>query len=362
MIKESSGNLLEVDADALVNTVNTVGVMGKGIALQFKRAFPENFRQYESVCKKKQVKLGEMLVHENISISGPRYVINFPTKNHWKSRSRLVDIESGLRSLRAVIIELKIRSVAVPPLGCGNGGLDWTDVYPLIKKILGDLPDVDILVFPPAGAPNADSMPVRTKRPKMTPLRAALLLAFEHYSRRSTAMSESDTGILSIVEAQKVTYFLQLAGWDSKIEFIPSYFGPYARTVDQFISSVEGHFIRGYGDGSTGSKATLTLDPEALAEAHDVLDGDLDYKRALQRFEEIVNGFEFPYGVELLSTVHYVITMEREPPSIGKVMHSINSWSKRKGELFKEKQALLAYRHLIQTRVVAPEPSVLQNV
>lgn len=361
MIKEAHGNLLEADVDALVNTVNTVGVMGKGIALQFKRAYPENFHQYELACKNKQVKLGEMFVHENIAISGPRYIINFPTKGHWKSRSKLGDIEMGLRSLRNVISDLRIRSIAIPPLGCGNGGLAWTDVYPLIEQILGVLTDIEILVYPPEGAPSASSMPVRTNRPKMTPIRAALMLAFERYSQRSTEMGQSDNGILSIVEAQKVAYFLQLAGWNSDLEFIPSHYGPYAQTIDQFISSVEGHFVRGYGDGSTGSKATLTLDPDALTEAHRVLDQSDEYQETLLRFEQIVDGFEFPYGVELLSTVHYVITMESNPPTIDKVMHAINSWSQRKGELFKEKQALLAYRHLIQANVVAPEPSVLRG-
>src|SRR5215217_1937485 len=179
MIEEAIGNLLEANVDALVNTVNTVGVMGKGIALQFKRAFPENFRQYEKACKNQDVRLGEMFVHELSAITGPRFIVNFPTKGHWKEQSRIEDIASGLRDLRRVIEVYEMKSIAVPPLGCGNGGLDWTQVYPMIQDMLGGLPGLRVLVYPPAGAPSPKDMPVRTKRPAVTRTKAALLLAFE---------------------------------------------------------------------------------------------------------------------------------------------------------------------------------------
>ncbi len=152
MITESSGNLLEADADALVNTVNTVGVMGKGLALQFRRAYPEMFRDYARAAKAGEVRLGSMHVWPTDQLTGPRYVINFPTKGHWKSPSRLADVASGLDDLVAVIRALDLGSVALPPLGCGNGGLDWAVVAPLIRARLGDLKDVDIRLFPPAGS------------------------------------------------------------------------------------------------------------------------------------------------------------------------------------------------------------------
>lgn len=352
MIEEASGNLLEADVDALVNTVNTVGIMGKGIALQFKRAFPDNFRHYEKACKNNELRLGRVFVHEVEAITGPRYIVNFPTKSHWKSKSRLEDIESGLLDLRNTIQALGIKSIAVPPLGCGNGGLDWREVYPLIRRVLGQLEDVKILVYPPAGAPSATSMPIRTKRPSMTSRRASFLLALERYSCRSVANGLSETSELSLVEAQKVAYFLQLAGDRTQWDFAPSYYGPYARAVDQFISSVEGHFVSGYGDGSSGSRATLSLDKRALSEAHGLLDRDENYQATLQRFEDIVDGFEFPYGIELLSTVHFVIAQSDEPPSVREVVDAIGAWSKRKGLLFKERQASIAYRHLIDVGLV----------
>jgi O-acetyl-ADP-ribose deacetylase (regulator of RNase III) len=358
MIEEASGNLLAADVDALVNTVNTVGIMGKGIALQFKRAFPDNFRQYEKACKAHTVNVGTMFVHEMDAIAGPRFIVNFPTKKHWKSQSRIEDIESGLEDLRTVIEKLDVKSIAVPPLGCGNGGLDWSEVYPLIRHKLGEIVGVRVLVYPPAGAPDPSTMPVRTKRPKVTPLRAALLLAFERYRNRSIETGLSDTEAISLVEAQKIAYFLQLAGGKTQWDFEPSYYGPYAHAIDQFISSVEGHYVRGFGDGSSGSKATLTLDDTTLVESHDVMRGDSEFNDTLRRFEAIVDGFEFPYGIELLSTVHYVIAHSSHPPSVDEVVQAIGGWSARKAGLFKTPQATAAYRHLVDVRVVEPVAGV----
>jgi O-acetyl-ADP-ribose deacetylase (regulator of RNase III) len=155
VIEEAHGNLLEADVEALVNTVNTVGVMGKGIALQFKRSFPHNFKSYEAACKRGEVRLGEMFVHETGTIDNPKYIVNFPTKKHWKSRSTVADIKVGLTALRSTITALGLRSIAIPPLGCGNGGLDWAEVHPVIREGLADLSAVRILIYPPQGPANS---------------------------------------------------------------------------------------------------------------------------------------------------------------------------------------------------------------
>ncbi|MBZ0258634.1 macro domain-containing protein, partial [bacterium] len=128
MIEFATGNLLKADAEALVNTVNCVGFMGKGIALQFKQAFPENFKSYERACKKGEVKIGEIFVHDQHSMINPKYIFNFPTKNHWKGKSKIEDIKSGLDSLVKNIKRFGIKSIAIPPLGCGLGGLEWNEV------------------------------------------------------------------------------------------------------------------------------------------------------------------------------------------------------------------------------------------
>ena len=149
MIKFLSGSPLDAPVEAVVNTVNTVGVMGKGIALMFKEAFPENFRAYEAACKRKEVRVGHMFVTENLALCGPRWILNFPTKQHWRQPSRMEWITAGLRDLRGVVEENNIRSIALPALGCGNGGLDWSEVRPEIEQSLAEMNDVDVLVFEP---------------------------------------------------------------------------------------------------------------------------------------------------------------------------------------------------------------------
>ena len=162
MFTEATGNLLEAEVDALVNTVNTVGVMGKGIALQFKNAFPDNYEAYRRACKDEAVRLGEMFVFETGVLGRPRWIINFPTKQHWRARSRLRDIEAGLVALCVAIREHQIKSIAVPPLGCGSGGLDWADVLPSILTRLDEL-DAEVWIYPPGSTPNAGQMVVATE-------------------------------------------------------------------------------------------------------------------------------------------------------------------------------------------------------
>lgn len=162
MIEYKTGDLLAEDAEALVNTVNCVGFMGRGIALRFKKAFPANFKAYEAACRRGEVRPGRMFVFETKQLANPRYVINFPTKRHWRGKSRLSDIDVGLEALVGEIRSRGIRSIAVPPLGSGLGGLNWTDVRPRIERALGPLPDTRVVVFEPKGAPAATKMPNST--------------------------------------------------------------------------------------------------------------------------------------------------------------------------------------------------------
>ena len=153
MIRSVTGNLLEANAEALVNAVNTVGVMGKGIALQFRLAFPRNYELYRAACKRGDVVPGRMFVVPTNSSDNPKFIINFPTKRNWKNQSLMQDIDAGLCDLIDAIRREQIRSIAIPPLGCGNGGLRWSDVRPRIASALNILPDVEVLLYePPASA------------------------------------------------------------------------------------------------------------------------------------------------------------------------------------------------------------------
>ena len=150
MITLATGDLLNAPAEALVNTVNTAGVMGKGIALMFKRRFPENYKNYVAACFAGDVRVGRMFVCPVSELGGPKWIINFPTKEHWRNPSKLEWVISGLNALKDVIRERKIRSIAIPPLGCGNGGLDWKVVRPLIENAFQQFPDVNVIIYEPA--------------------------------------------------------------------------------------------------------------------------------------------------------------------------------------------------------------------
>jgi O-acetyl-ADP-ribose deacetylase (regulator of RNase III) len=342
MLTEEHGNLLEAPADALVNTVNTVGIMGKGLALQFKQAYPGNFRAYESACRRGEVRLGEMFTYETGRLDGPRLIINFPTKAHWRSRSKLDDIKVGLRSLRTVISERDIQSIAVPPLGCGNGGLDWAEVRPLIIEALGDLPGVRVLLYPPQEAPSAKSMPVRTRRPRMTAGRSALLAMLGSYVGLSRREEVATADGASLLEIQKLMYFLQERGQDLGLDYVKGRYGPYADNLNHALEALEGHYVRGYGDRSD---RVLKLSPISLMSgAADEAEKWL-YEHAengtrdrIGAVTDLVTGFASAYGVELLATVHW--TSNREVPGGSTdpaiLTAVIGGWNERKERLFTE--------------------------
>lgn len=272
MIEQGIGNLLEAPVEALVNTVNTEGVMGKGIALQFRQAYPAMFRAYEKACGAGEVRLGEVHVYDLGGLAGgPRWILNFPTKGHWRERSRLTNIEKGLADLAAKIRQLQIKSIAVPPLGCGNGGLNWNDVRPRIEQAFSVIPDVRILLYPPAGAPSARSMPNRTERPKMTAGQAAMVVLMDRYLK----------GLLdpfvSLLEVQKLMYFLKAAGEPiPKLKFNADRFGPYAPSLRHSLIRMENHLTRGYGEGRDAPNTPLELLPGAVEEADTFLQGSQD--------------------------------------------------------------------------------------
>ena len=211
MIHLVSGNLLEAETEALVNTVNCVGVMGKGIALQFKQAFPDNFKDYAQACDKGKVRMGRMFVYRTDRMFHPKYIINFPTKRHWKAKSRLEDIELGLKDLMRVIKDLGIKSIAVPPLGSGLGGLNWEEVKRKIIDSFDGVLDVEVLLYEPKGAPKSDEIPIATSKPRMTRGRALLVKLLDIY--RSQGYRHN------LLEIQKLMYFLQEAGEKLRLKF-----------------------------------------------------------------------------------------------------------------------------------------------
>jgi O-acetyl-ADP-ribose deacetylase (regulator of RNase III) len=336
MIYKAEGDLLGTNAEALVNTVNTVGVMGKGIALQFKQAFPDNYKAYEAACKHGEVELGRMFVFHRQS--DPRIIINFPTKKHWRGKSKIADIESGLRALVEVVRKEKIRSIAVPPLGCGNGGLDWKDVRPRIERAFAELPSVVVQLFYPEGAPKADEMKIATARPTMTFGRAVILELLNRYALPGYR--------LTLLEIQKLAYFLQEAGEPLKLDFQKQRYGPYAENMHFVLQRMEGHFVRGYGDRSRD--VSLELFPDAVREASEFLAARSDVSERLTKVATLIEGYETPYGLELLSTVHWVAVHEnpKAKSDVDAVISGVISWNDHKRRTFIPRRITGAWNRL----------------
>jgi O-acetyl-ADP-ribose deacetylase (regulator of RNase III) len=342
MIEIAKGNILEADAEALVNTVNCTGFMGKGIALQFKQAFPANFKAYETACHAGQVVPGRMFIFDNGRLLNPRYVINFSTKRHWRGKSRIGDIRSGLKALLDDVRQLGVRSIAVPPLGCGLGGLDWREVRPMIEDAFLELPDVRVLLFEPVGTPDAKAMPVGTARPRMTPARALFIKLMDAYA----ALEYSRT----LLEVQKLAYFLQEAGEPLRLNYEAGHYGPYAANLNKVLELMEGHFIRGYGD-SQKPHAEIELLPGAVEEATAFLADKSESLARLERVAELIEGFDTPYGMELLATVHWVAhrggpKSDTRASDVAAAVEQVHAWNPRKQRVFKPEHVRTAWSQL----------------
>jgi O-acetyl-ADP-ribose deacetylase (regulator of RNase III) len=343
MIDLIQGNLLEAEADALVNTVNTEGVMGKGVALQFSKKFPEMLAAYKKACEAGEVRPGHMHIFERGEMFQPRYIINFPTKRHWRSPSRIEDIEAGLKALVKEIEKRGIRSIALPPLGCGNGGLDWNEVLPRIKAALDPLKNVRVLVFPPKGAPAAEDIVHSTPRPEMNPSRAIVLKIWRQY----LALGYQ----LTLLEIHKLLYFLQESGEPLRLRFAKETYGPYADNLRHLLHRFEGHFTLGFGDGRNKPDTEITLQPGAVEEAEAFLTANADSSvpslERLNRVTKLVEGFESPYGMELLATVHWVAVHE-DAKDLDSAVTAVHAWNSRKRKLMAREHVALAHNRLAE--------------
>lgn len=334
MIEYKSGDILREDAEALINTVNCVGVMGRGIALQFKNAFPENFKAYAAACKNDEVQPGRMFVFETGQLTNPRFIINFPTKRHWRGKSRMEDIEAGLKALVETIRLYNIRSIAIPPLGSGLGGLDWSEVKPRIEAALQPLVDVRVIIYEPKGAPATEKMVRNREVPTMTAGRAALV---ELMSRYLGGLLDP---FVTLLEVHKLMYFMQEAGEPLKLKYQKAPYGPYAENLRHVLNAIEGHLVSGYADGGDAPDKQLRLVPGAIDDATTFLQQHPDTRARFDKVAELVEGFESPFGLELLSTVHWV--MKNEPVNtMDEVVNHTYAWNDRKRQ-FTPRQIALA--------------------
>ncbi|HUB05844.1 MAG TPA: macro domain-containing protein [Myxococcales bacterium] len=336
MIEFLAGDILKADAEALVNTVNCVGFMGRGIAAQFKRAFPENYEAYRLACGRGEVRPGAMFVFETGRGGGPRFVINFPTKRHWRGESRIEDIDSGLVALIKEVERRRIRSIAVPPLGCGLGGLTWRDVRPRIEHAFSTLPEVRVLAFEPEQA--SRELRPSGRAPAMTEGRAILIRLIDRY------LAGLMDPFVTLLEVHKLLYFAQEGGQRLRLRYAKGPYGPYAENLRHVLSAIEGYFLSGYLDGGDAPDKQLQLLPGALEAATAFLAGPSDGVEGINRVSKLVDGYETPFGMELLSTVHWVATRER-PADVNGVVAAVHAWGERKRR-FSPEQIWLALSQL----------------
>jgi O-acetyl-ADP-ribose deacetylase (regulator of RNase III) len=355
MIRYTQGNLLESGAEALVNTVNTVGISGKGIALMFKEAYPENFKTYAAASKAGRIAPGGLLITERHDMLGPRFIINFATKQHWRQPSRLAWIAEGLGNLRHEIESRRIGSIAIPPLGAGNGGLAWADVKPLIAEALAGL-DCDIVVYEPTRA--YQNVVKRHGVEKLTPARALVAEMIRRYAVLGFECS--------MLEAQKLAWFLRRAvgvlALDNPIgdDFLAHRYGPYSDSVRHLLDSLDGSYVAcdtriadakpfdtlRFDDARRDRVAVYLTTPDAAV-----------FGPALAWASAVIDGFQSPYGMELLSTIDWLHEREAVPLELPAMMAAIPRWpgpsgsGARKARLFPDRDVGIAIDHL---RAVIP--------
>jgi O-acetyl-ADP-ribose deacetylase (regulator of RNase III) len=351
MIRYTTGNLLDARTDAIVNTVNTVGIMGKGIALMFKEAFPANFREYEAACKRGDVRTGRMFITERSAIMGaPRWLINFPTKQHWRSNARLEWVEAGLEDLRAVILEKQIRSIALPPLGCGNGGLNWREVRPAIERALGDLPDVEIVVYEPTR--EYQNVAKRSGVEKLTPARALIAELVRRYWILGIECS--------LLEIQKLAWFLEREIETLRLpnplalQFSANRYGPYANRLDHLLDGLDGTYLSSQVRIPDAKPADVIAfnDAKKDAVAAYIKSEASNFIPALEGVSRRISGFESPLGLELLATVDWLLVRDGVEATLDAVKAALRSWpggsgaGERKLRLFDDRMLRLALERL----------------
>jgi len=336
-ISFKKGDMFSEPVEALVNTVNCVGVMGKGVALEFKNRWPANFKAYKKLCDAKALAPGQMFIFDTKELftsEGPRFLVNFPTKAHWRSKSKLSYVADGLDALAEKIKYHNIKSIAIPPLGCGNGGLDWIDVKPLIETKLGELDGVEIVVFPPKDAVDQPEH-INTALP-MTFERAILLKSLND-------LEKYFDGSFDRISLQKIAYFLQELGIDFRLKFSRNLHGPYSETLRKAYIAFEQHgMIKGFSQGDRQAHVT----PSGCAVADEFLGGAFqDSDDTIDRLSKLVQGYESPYGLELLSSVHWLAHHERHYP-VEKIIAEMRGWNENKRSSFSDEAIRIAYQRL----------------
>ncbi len=345
MMRYITGNILESSAQAIVNTVNTVGVMGKGIALQFKKAFPRNYKSYLDACKNNDLKIGKLFVCiDSNMISGQKIIINFPTKTDWRKPSEYEYIEKGLDNLIEIINHYNIKSIAIPPLGAGNGGLEWEKVKKIINTKLQNV-DIDILIYEPTKQIKEH---LKNERVKLTKARALLLYVLFDLVKNGEYVSE--------FSSEKICYFLQVFGAEKffKLNFKPNFYGPYSGKVRYILNVLNGSYIMGYSDMSKKPFDPLILLSDGYITVKEYIENDVELIEIFEKTRKFLTGFYSDFSLELLSSIHYIV-LENKTFDEAVILQKLSGWNDRKRSLFSnEKYIKIAINHIKRNALLIP--------
>lgn len=351
MISFTKGNLLDADVEAVVNTVNEVGVMGKGIALMFKEAYPDNFKAYAKACKSGEVKVGKIFVTRRDQLLGPKWIVNFPTKKHWRQKTKMEWIIAGLQDLREFVVTEGVRSIAIPPLGSGNGGLNWAEVRPHVVKHMGDLDGLSVVVYEPTH--QYQNVSKRAGVKKLTPARALIAELIRRYSVLGFECT--------ILEVQKLAWFLERSikqlGLQNPLDlrFEAGLYGPYANRLTHLLNALDGSYLecdRRIPDARPMDLIRFDGKQKENIRAY-LRTGDAKvYLEALDRASDVIDGFESPLGLELLATVDWLLSEEQRKPTIEAIKEGLTAWpggknaGSRKHRIFDDRQLGLALKRM----------------
>lgn len=333
MIHYTKGNIIQADVEALVNTVNTVGVMGKGIALVFKKAFPNNFKIYRKLCEEKEFNIGDMLITNTGQIR-PKFIVNFPTKKHWRGKSKIEFIEIGMKELVKEINKKQIKSIAIPPLGCGNGGLNWNEVKAIILRELELVnEEIKVIIY----EPGFNNQEIKSKKEiSLTPARAMLLASLNNYQVLGYS--------INLLVIQKIAYFLQRFGEPLNLQYEKGYYGPYSHRLQHLAKYLNGYFLN-FKHEETKPSTPVYLRNLDKIEAYNKENLTSEQNTRLKEVQSLIEGFESPYGLELLATVDFIYQKEKIEET-DKVIEEIGNWTKRKKKLMKPFHIKVAHQRL----------------
>jgi O-acetyl-ADP-ribose deacetylase (regulator of RNase III) len=344
MVEFKDSDLFASGAEVLVNTVNLNGFMGKGVALQFKETYPENFQAYAEACKNQTIAIGKLLVVPVARFNDPtKFIVNFPTKKDYKHKSKREYIEKGLADFAQLLPRLNVKSVAMPPLGCGLGGLDWNKVKPLLVEFAEQFPEITFQLFLPTqkvyeGLQKQDN-PQKVIR--LTPIRTAILTVFNAYLVLDFE--------ITLIEINKIVYFLSRMGFDfGRLDFIPGDYGPYAPKLRYVLQDLEGRYIRGLTFQKPRLFDELYLDETRIPEIEAAYSALPEPNReSIKQTIHLIDGFETPHGMELLATVDWVVNRNLgfEAP-VGRVVEAVHGWNERKRKFMTPYQIEVALHRL----------------